>query len=319
MGEAKRRRAAAPFGGLRSVFDFSGDSKEVASPSTQSKRGLVVSPPVEVFGNTLRAKSPNLDPQELRCAVFLWDQIVWPSSRAIHFTGGPDEQFLEKEGFLSRPEYTVNGDVAQGYVQSQIMAFNDLDRREPGVWSLSQGENSLLLKGGQLIEAGNAQLRLHRAIPVPNFDVPFAEVLEFKIRRKDEILAMRQEIDNLLIFLNDSDGYEETLKKQVSNIDRACADAIRVGREWQFPVRLTNFKVTYKIRPLATVAGAITGVLGSKAVELAASYDLLAGMVGAAIATAPALELSFDGFEWRGLRPRQGPYRYVCEFHKEFF
>ncbi|WP_267426386.1 DUF6236 family protein, partial [Methylobacterium sp. GC_Met_2] len=192
-------------------------------------------------------------------------------------------------------------------------------RREPGVWSLAQGENSFLLKEGAAIQAGNAQLHLTNAIPVPNHDVPLAEVLEFKIRRRDELQLLRREIDTLIASMDDAADKQQELKRLVKNVDGACADAIRVANEWQFPVRLTNFKSTYKVRPFQTLAGIMTGVFGSQATELTQSHTALAGLAGAAIATAPAFELTFDGLEWRGLRPRQGPYRYVYEFHRELF
>lgn len=300
MGESKRRKDIDPSYG-------------------RPKRGLVVSPPIEVEGTRLSARSSNLDPQELRVATLLWDRAVWPKSRAIHFASGPDEQFLEDEGFLTRPEYTVWGDAAQGFVQQQIQAFNDLDAREPGLWSLAQGENSLLVRGGQLIEGGNAQLHLNRAIPVPKEDVPLAEVLEFKARRDAELQAIRSEIDVFVSSIEKAEKPQEELLAHVAAIDKACADAIRVGNEWQFPIRLTDFKIDYKFRPLGTLGGALTGALGGQAVNLTGTQAVLSGIAGAALATAPILELSWKKFEWRGLRPRQGPYRYAYEIHREFY
>jgi hypothetical protein len=143
MGEAKRRKQSDPnFGRI---------------PKSKGYRGLVVSPPIEIQGSKLLAKSSNLDPQELRFALLFWDRLVWPSSRAIHFASGLDEAFLENEGILSRPEYTVWGDGAQGIAKGQIQAFQDLERAEPGVWALAQGESSFLWKDG-LIEKDTGAL-----------------------------------------------------------------------------------------------------------------------------------------------------------------
>ena len=125
MGESKRRKAAVPTYGV-------------------PKRGLVLSCPIEIQGNRLLLKSSNLDPQELRFALLFWDKLVWPSSRALHIASGPDEQFLESEGVLSRPSFTFNGDIAQGMAMTQIAAFSQLDQIEPGVWAIAQGENSFL-------------------------------------------------------------------------------------------------------------------------------------------------------------------------------
>jgi hypothetical protein len=62
--------------------------------------------------------------------LFLWDELVWPSSRAIYFASGPDEQFLEQVGVLTRPLYTFYGDMAQGMAMTQIAAFRDYDQKD---------------------------------------------------------------------------------------------------------------------------------------------------------------------------------------------
>lgn len=81
MGEAKQRMRSDPAYGR--------------VPKDSRRRGLIVSAPIEIEGNRLYAKSSTLDPQELRFALLFWDQLVWPSSRAIHFASGADELFLE--------------------------------------------------------------------------------------------------------------------------------------------------------------------------------------------------------------------------------
>lgn len=306
MGEAKRKREAA----ARHGADAAG---------RRLVRGLVVSPPIEVNGTTLNMRSSNLDPQELRCATLLWDKIVWPSSQNFYLASGPDEQFLEQVGFLSRPDYTVDGNVARGIALGQIAAFEDLDKKEPDVWSLAQGENSFLLRSGFLIEAGNAQLKLTNAIPVPNRDVPLAEVLEFKARRNDELQLLRSGIDDLVKHLEASEDAESEMEALVSKVDNACADAIRVGSEWQFPVRLINHQTSYKLRPFEILGRGLVGALAPQSLGLSSSYEILAGLAGAALAIAPAMELTFDGFGWRGLRPSPQPFRYVYSFNRELF
>jgi hypothetical protein len=52
---------------------------------------------------------------------------------------------------------------------------------------------------------------------------------------------------------------------------------------------------------------------------LRATHAVIAGVIGGVAASASSLKLSFDGMEWKGLRPRQGPYRYVYQFHRELF
>lgn len=299
MGEAKRRSISNPNHG-------------------EDKIGLVVSCPIEIQGSTLFVKSSNLDPQELRFALLFWDKLAWPSSRVVHISSGLDEQFLESAGILIRPSFSFYGDAAQGMSETQIAAFRWLEESEPGKWAISQGVNSLLLNTGDLEVGNGAFVELYRAIPIPDRDVPLNDILEFKEKRRDEVCLLRNEIDNLFHKLDRANDGTAELAKQVAKIDKACADAIRVGKEWQFPVRLSNIKASFELRPFATIAGAIAGYAGAGALNLPASTALLASLGGAASATAPALKIAGD-FGWRGLRPRQGPYRYVSQISNELF
>ena len=214
------------------------------------KRGLVVSPAMEIAGGLFRRRSRYLEPQELRLALLFWDHLVWPSSRNFHFDSGPDEQFLESAGILTRPDYTVDGDLAQGIAAGQIQAFLDLDQREPGVWALAQGENSLLLRDQVLQEGNGAFVELTRAIPIPDKDVPLNEILEFKGKRHDELQLLRNELDNVIAALNEAQDKDAELSKRLTEIDAACADALRVGKEWRFPVRLSNLKLSTRFAPI---------------------------------------------------------------------
>ncbi|WOJ90703.1 DUF6236 family protein [Methylocapsa polymorpha] len=273
---------------------------------------------MEIQGTSLRIKSTNLDPQEIRFALLFWDQLVWPSSRLIHIMSGPDEIFLEQAGVLTRPFYNVYGDVAQGIATTQISAFKDLDKKEPGKWALAQGENSLLVRDRVLDEGRGALVELHRAIPVPDKDVPLNEILEFKAKRNDELQLLRTEIDALFATLDTADDKAGELSNHIVRIDAACANVLKIGKEWRCPVRLSNVKASVEVRPFVTAFGGIAAYELATHHALPASAAILAGLAGAASGTAPALKLSAD-FGWRGLRPRPEPYRYVYHFYSEVF
>lgn len=297
MGEANRRRQTEPnFGRV---------------PKNASYRGLVVSPPIEIEGSRLLAKSSNLDPQELRFALLFWDRLVWPSSRAVHFASGPDEAFLEDAGILSRPEYTVFGDVAQGIARGQIQAYQDLERSQPGAWALAQGENSLLWKEGFADEGKGTLVELHRAIPVPKQGVPLAEILEFRQRRRDELVLLRHHLETLVSEIEGSADKPSALQKRIAEVDQACANLLTVGKEWQFPVYLSNFKASFSLSPqkfLPAVAG------GWKMGE---SYGLTAATAVAAIAgAASTLDIKGD-YGLRSIRRPASPYRYSFQIRED--
>lgn len=297
MGESKQRKQTEPnFGRV---------------PKNANFRGLVVSPPIEIDGTRLFAKSSNLDPQELRFALLFWDRIVWPSSRAIYFASGPDEVFLESAGILTRPEYTVYGDGAQGIARGQFQAYQDLENSQPGAWALSQGENSFLLKEGLIDEGKGTLIALHRAIPVPKQSTPLAEILEFRLRRRDELVLLRYQLESLVSDIEDSEDKVSALQKRVVELDQACANLLSVGKEWKFPVYLSNFKASFSLSPqkfLPALAG------GWKMGE---SYGLTAATAVAAFAgAASTLEIKAD-FGLRSIRRPESPYRYAFQIHQE--
>ena len=292
MGEAKRRKAEDPSYG-------------------KPKRGLVVSAPMEIEGTQLHLQSTSLDPQELRFSLLFWDRLLWPLSRAIYIPSGPDEQFLETAGVLTRPEYTAVGDIAQGMAHCQITAFLEAEKHEPGIWALAQGENSFLLKNEILREGNGAFVELFRAIPVPDKTVPLNEILEFKHRRFDELNLLRQQLDGLVFEINNSEDKRAKLVEQANLVYTACADAIRVGKEWRFPIRLANLKVSLDLRPFTSGAAVIAAWEYAKVFDMALPACVLAG-------AAASIKIGGD-FGLQKIRPRQGPYRYVYRFHNELF
>lgn len=296
MGEARRRKESEPnFGRV---------------PKT-GYRGLVVSAPIQIEGSSLYAKSTNLDPQELRFALLFWDRLVWPSSRAIHFGNGPDEDFLESAGILSRPDYTFNGNAAQGIARGQFQAYKDLEHAEPGVWALAQGENSFLLKEGLADEGKGALVELHRAIPIPKHDVPLAEILEFRQRRQDELILLRLQLESFVSEIEGSEDKVSALHKRLAELDQACANLLVVGKEWQFPVYLSNFKASFSLSP-AKFLPAVAG--GWKFGE---TYGLTCASAVAAVAgVVSTLEIKGD-YGLRSMRRPTSPYRYAYQMHEE--
>lgn len=297
MGEAKRRKQSDPnFGRV---------------PKTAHIRGLVVSPPIEIQGDRLFAKSSTLDPQELRFALLFWDRLVWPSSRAIHFANGPDEDFLERAGILTRPEYTLNGDIAQGIARGQVQAYLDLERSEPGAWALAQGENSFLWRDGLADEGKGALVELHRAIPIPKQDVPLADILEFRLRRRDELVALRYQIESFVSEIEGAADKPLALQRRIAELDQACANLLIVGREWQSPVYLSNMKASFSLSPAKFLPAAAGGwVLGQP-------YGLTAAAAAAAFAgAASTLEIKGD-YGLRSMKRPTSPYRYAYQIHQE--
>lgn len=297
MGQAKLRKESDPLFGR--------------VPKDSYERGLIISPPIEIEGSSLLVKSSDLDSQELRFALLFWDKLVWPSSRVIYFDGGADEEFLKSAGVLSRPEYTFDGDVALGVAKSQMAAFQDLDRSEPGSWALSTGERSFNWKDGEVKNDSGTLIELHKAIPIPRHDVPLEEILEFKRRRRDELLLFRHHVESLAADVKKAGDQQAELNKKMAEIDQACSNLLIVSREWQFPVYLSSYKTTLNLSPKAFMPW--MGAAGTFAAPFGMAATTAASLVAGLLAT---IEFKAEP-AFRPVRVPTSPYKYAYRIGKE--
>lgn len=298
MGQAKQRKATDPLYGK--------------VPQGNRSNGLVISPPVTISGTSIHLKSTNLDPQELRFSLLFWDRLVWPSSRAVYIAGGPDADFLEDAGILSRPDYTNYGDVASGIKLGFFQALKDLDRAEPGRWALSQGENSLLIQDPDIVPEGGAIISLCRAIPVPQRDVPLAEILEFKERRGGELLILRHKLDSFVERITKAENKDAETARCVKEIEQACSDLMAVGREWQLPFQLSDFSATFS----ADVVRMLEGATAATGLSTLLATGIPLGAAAAAGAAGSLIKLE-RSIKFRSIRAPLSPFRYSYLAHKE--
>lgn len=168
-----------------------------------------------------------------------------------------------------------------------------------------------MLKDGIAEEGKGALLELHRAIPIPRQDVPLAEILEFKQRRRDELNLLRYQLESFVSKIEESVDKPTELNKSISELDQACANLLAVGREWQYPVYLSNIKASFSLSPqkfLPALAG------GWKFGE---QYGLVTAAAVAGFAgIASTLEIKAD-YGLRSIKRSANPYRYAYLIHQE--
>lgn len=130
MGQARVRKQTEPTYGI--------------VPKIPSQRGLIISNPIKLdVKNNIVQGQGGLNPSELRFSLLYWDKLARPDSNIIRFGGGDDENFLISAGILTRPTiFHQGGNAASVLLDTFIGAMNQLETSEPGVWSLSQGEQS---------------------------------------------------------------------------------------------------------------------------------------------------------------------------------
>lgn len=254
MGEAKRRRESDPFFGLR----------------PKHGKGIVISSPITISQNGAMSVRGGMDPVELRRAVLFWDRINKPKNNFIGIDLSDDEEFLLQCGILDELEIRANSFSGQaGFIQAQLhmMAFSELEKREPGLWAMSEGENSFNLQAGGIFStARGALVELHRAIPLPTQDVPLAELLNFKEKRRDEIKSLSLELDGLFYRVMNAEDSQFELGRAVREIDQRCHDIVAVGKEANIKFSLSDFNYGVSLEVNSTnllVSGAAGAIMGT--------------------------------------------------------
>lgn len=302
MGEAKRRKTEDPVSYGR---------------IPKNGRGLVICPPTQI--DTTRnsfSTSGGLDPQELRVGLLFWDKLAWPSNNLIHIGGNtPDVDFLTSAGILTRPRINIlGGQGASIMLRTQVEAFNQLEKAQPGTWAISQGQNSLLVNGGALDGYRSTLVELVKAIPVPEKDVPLAEVLELKLRRHAELIALRVELDSFYSAINNAADHDFELQKYISRVDNACKELLNATREWQFPMKISNLKASFEISGQKALPSAAVAYLS----HIATEQLILTAVSGIVGATLSCVKITGD-FVWTGHKDRKSisPYRYIHHVHND--
>ena len=270
-------------------------------------RGLVVSPPLEHSSGRLYIKSSHLDPQELRFSLLFWDRLDHPDNNLISFCSSPDAQFLIEVGVLKRTRVQVmgSGSLEDGFRLAYIRAFMELDRQDPGVWSLATGERSISFLDSELEQGRGAVVRLHRAIPVPDKDIHLQDILEFKQRRQPELLQLRHHLETIYARVSGAADGQLALRSQTEALNAAVSDYINCR---------TGFRIAWR---LASMEASIN-ILGAAAAALAAFQAGLPATDAALVGAAASISIR-SGFGLSRANPTETPFRYVSSYHQELF
>lgn len=277
-------------------------------------RGLIVSNPTTINANGgITINSAQLDGQELRSSLLYWDRLAFPRNRAFLISGGHDVQELVDCGVMETPMIDVSrsGYAATILSAAQASALEYYEQRNPGTWSIGEGVNSIKLEGGQA-RTGTG-LEIYNALPVPDDHVPLVEVLDFKERRRTELMMFRAHMDTLCKTITSSEDSGEALNKALKELDLACADLIAVTKEWQFPVKLCNLKASLNFNFAKSASAAAAAWKAAETMTLGKTEQLVAASIAGITSN---FKISAD-FEFQQLKRSASPYKYLYQATRE--
>jgi hypothetical protein len=281
-------------------------------------RGLIVSSPITIDGHNMRPKSISLDPQDLRFSLMYWDRIAWPKSIIFGSELTPDEQFLNSAGILYRPPLPIPNYIKSGaehlFVEQET-AYSNYEKTEPGVWSIGHGVNSLrdISATSDPTLGSDILLTLLSAIPVPKRDVPYPEILEFKHKRRDELLNFRNHLETMVESIKNAEDPVDELHKKLKEVDNACVNLLKTTREWQSPVYLSNFEIS--LQPNLTKA--FDAIRKIEQTSSALAMDETSKMIATILAVAES-QVKLSGTpKLRPFKKARSPYRYAFSLNKQ--
>lgn len=306
----KGGQAQGSFGSTSQTRHFGAQPQiELDGPALKAgERGLIISPLLDIDENTNRVQiNGGPDPEELRAGLLFWDRIEWPTNNLFHLGHPTPYEFLIAEGVMtrSRANFAGGGEMARAMVDAHRTTFSALDIRDQGRWTSSRRSDSPTIVGDKAAEQRGLMMRLFKAIPLPDGEAPFEEILNFRAKRRAELQALRASVDQAFLDILGAPDRAFAETAAIDRIDAAVRDLLACSKENRFRQFLSNIDLSFDWRA--------AGEAGFRGMQQGLSLaDAAVGAVGAGI----AISSSFGS-----LRPKKNgtasPYEYAASIHRE--
>lgn len=278
----------------------------------KGKRGLVLFPPCSVSDDgAVFSNDGDMSPVTLRKSVLFWDKLEIPSNNIVEIGfNTTDVEYLQSCGVVQRTRVEMFGsfDLMQALVNSHKTVFAALDEATPRAWSTASEDNNVVFTNDEMEDTSGVMVKLYDALLVPDGNIPLEDVLEFRERRRDELLALRHHLDDVYLKIITSPDSALVELSEIERLDLAIANYSKAIKEKKFSLTSTtlqaNFSLT-KAGVAALTASSIAGPLG-----LPLSSVAIAGI-------AAGIDIRL-GKGLKGNRSKDTPFQYINSLHREF-
>ncbi|WP_152665256.1 DUF6236 family protein [Serratia marcescens] len=199
--------------------------------------------------------------EDLRFCSLFWDRIENPNS-LIYFEPTDDFKVLMDEGIASQTQVVIDGIGGNGnsgnwmkeLVMKNQMAFMNMQRGNVDIeWSLAQTSDTLSSLSNATSRAV-CEFNLYNAISSPVDGVSIHDVLEFKERRRDELIALRSVIDDSTFRVSSNPEDLNAYHKEVGRLQSVLDDYNSVMKETGYQTVKRTFTSLLTAPPLGAVA-----------------------------------------------------------------
>lgn len=296
------------------------------------KRGVVIAGLCDAReeGERTTVRAPFLDPDLMRTALLYWDRIEIPDSPFASIMLPQEFDVLSQEKILTRKLVPSIGfrvgslmPVGNGLVsfngkimkaspinildvinESPVLAFAEVTKEEPEtLWSYFRNNPTADMPDRIGTPGRGLLFEISEALPVPAPEVPIEKILEFKMKRGSELLALRAEMDAIYQGIMSAQDIDHAKAMKFDQIALALSDLKKVSQE--------SFvsKFAKKIQMEINFVG-----MASSVAALALNAPLY---IAAPIALASCFKLSPTDFVSKNDIPsRLVPYKYILDMGK---
>lgn len=200
------------------------------------ERGIIASPGRMIRNlNGSFSISGNLSVTDINYFLLYFDKIVIPDNNIF----GIDLSYLEeliRYNIIETPRvvFKYNGfiDNHDFLTISQSITANRLIKNDKRAdWTIHQFGDQISLMGKDSAIFKTIRFEILNALPVPNKEVSFEEVLNFKESRKSELMGLHEILDDLYIEILKSPDKDFATRKGISDLRQSIEDLHKVTKE----------------------------------------------------------------------------------------
>lgn len=281
-------------------------------------RGIVVNPKFTIIDEKgVLLETTYITAEDLRRYLLFWDKIEFPDNNFVSLGDTNETSFLINAGIMQRSMFYLNEYSRNlGYLLAELQykAFLENNKKENELWSIAQTSKTLILNPNDLIKKRTIEFELINCVPIPTVETPLETILEFRERRKDELMSFRNAIDlfyeNVLASLDS----ERTRQRIIDEIQKNCSDLIKVMNESKIKMILQNLKSEANISDIfkGLVNGFRTGLISNAVFDLPALASFTIGTIVSGV------QIKIDDlFQPRKIPEKLKPYAYLYYANKE--
>ncbi len=185
------------------------------------KHGLILTREMK-FENGAIIGNGGYDPLAIRLAVLYLDGIFVPQSQLVGFGLTSELKTLKAEGYLSEKFYPIRqskGTGADILITAYGDCFEELNKTNNEVWIAHNSLNNHLIKTKATDDSGEC-IQLLNALPMPNESFPLGDLLEFKLKRKDNLKELLLTIEDSRMGIINSENKDMEIKKSIIKIEK---------------------------------------------------------------------------------------------------